>query len=130
MRLNHVQLSVRDVVASRRFYARHFGVARSVHDEPGFTILAPEGGGLLALHQGPPPDPLAPTGHFGFEVADADAVAAAHFPLPEAGLTVSAYVNPPGGFAFARVIDPDGHHVEVYAAPAPADRPTRGGAGA
>ncbi len=124
MRLNHVQISVRDVAASRRFYARHFGLDRAVHEEPGFAILATGAGGLLALHAGPAADPLAPTGHFGFEVADAEAVAGAHARFAAAGLTISAYVNPPGGFAFARVIDPDGHHVEVYARPASTGGPT------
>lgn len=127
MTLNHVQLSVRDVAVSRRFYAQHFGIDRVVQDEPGFAILAPEGGGLLALHQGAPADPLAPTGHFGFEVADAGAVAAAHARFQAAGLTVSAHVEDPGGFAYARVVDPDGHHVEVYAVPAPVGPIAHGG---
>ncbi len=119
MRLNHVQLHVSDIAESRRFYARHFGLARAVHEEPGFVILAAEDGGLLALHLGAPPDPSQPTGHFGFQVADATAVVAAHARFVAEGLAVSAREISEDGFAFARVVDPDGHHVEVYALPSP-----------
>lgn len=51
-----MQLSVRDVAASRRSYARHFGIGHAVHEEPGLAILAPDGGGLLGLHEGLSPD--------------------------------------------------------------------------
>jgi catechol 2,3-dioxygenase-like lactoylglutathione lyase family enzyme len=54
MILNHVQLVVRDVPASRAFYAEWFGLRDAVHDEPGFVILRDAAGGLLALHAGTP----------------------------------------------------------------------------
>lgn len=55
------------------------------------------------------------------------AVAAAHARFPAAGLTVGARAEAPGGFASARVVDPDGHHVEVHAVPAPVGPTAHGG---
>jgi catechol 2,3-dioxygenase-like lactoylglutathione lyase family enzyme len=119
MILNHVQLLVRDVAASRAFYAEWFGLGEAVHEEPDFVILRDAAGGLLALHAGRPAaaveDAFHHSFHLGFQVPTAEDVEAFHERARAAGLEELAFERA-GGFSFARVRDPDGHAVEVYVA--------------
>jgi catechol 2,3-dioxygenase-like lactoylglutathione lyase family enzyme len=115
MILNHAQLLVRDVAASRAFYAEWFELRDAVHDEPGFVILRDAAGGLLALRTGSPDAAAAGAFHIGFQVPTIDDVEAFRERARAAGLEELAFERA-GGFGFARVRDPDGHAVEVYAA--------------
>lgn len=115
MILNHAQLVVRDVAASRAFYGEWFGLVDAVHEEPGFVILRDPAGGLLALHAGTPARDPGDAFHIGFQVATLDEVLAFRERARAAGLEEVAF-DRAGGFGFARVRDPDGHAVEVYAA--------------
>jgi catechol 2,3-dioxygenase-like lactoylglutathione lyase family enzyme len=114
--LNHAQLVVADVAASRAFYARWFGLTEAVHDEAGFVMLRDSAGGLLALHEGTPEPRCADTVHLGFLVRSAEDVVAFRDRARAEGLREAAF-DRSGGFAYARVRDPDGHAVEVYALP-------------
>ena len=118
MILNHAHLVVRDVAASRAFYGEWFGLADAVHEEPDFVILRDPAGGLLALHAGTPardPGDDLHAFHIGFQVASLDEVLAFRERARAAGLEEVAF-DRGAGFGFARVRDPDGHAVEVYAA--------------
>ena len=116
MILNHVQLVVTDVGASRAFYSRWFGLTEAVHEEAGFVILREPAGGLLALHEGRPAPGGADSFHLGFQVPTSRDVLDFRDRARAHGL--EAALERPGGFAIARVRDPDGHAVEVYAMPA------------
>lgn len=118
MILNHAQLVVADVSASRDFYARWFGLTEAAHEEDGFVILRDSAGGLLALHEGRP-EPRGDEGfHLGFQVPTAGNVLAFRDNAQAVGLEEVAFEQQAGGFTFARVRDPDGHAVEVYSLPA------------
>jgi catechol 2,3-dioxygenase-like lactoylglutathione lyase family enzyme len=112
--LNHAQLVVADVAASRAFYARWFGLTEAAHEEEGFVILRDAAGGLLALHEGAPEPRCDDNVHLGFLVAGARDVLAFRARARAEGLQEAAF-DQAGSFAYARVRDPDGHAVEVYA---------------
>jgi catechol 2,3-dioxygenase-like lactoylglutathione lyase family enzyme len=112
--LNHAQLVVADVAASRMFYARWFGLTEAVHEEEGFVMLSDPAGGLLALHAGSPASAPGDGFHLGFRVESGDDVEAFRERARAAGLEEVAYERS-GGFGYARVRDPDGYAVEVYA---------------
>lgn len=114
MILNHAQLVVADVSVSRAFYAHWFGLTDAVHDEEGFVMLRDPAGGLLALHHGSPGQPVGDAFHLGFQVGTAEEVVAFRERGRAAGLEEVAFERS-GGFAYARVRDPDGYAVEVYA---------------
>jgi catechol 2,3-dioxygenase-like lactoylglutathione lyase family enzyme len=114
MILSHAQLTVADVATSRAFYARWFGLTEAVHREEGFVILRDDAGGLLALRAGTPATSPADAFHLGFRVDRAEEVDAFRERARAAGIEELAY-DRAGGFAFARVRDPDGYGVEVYA---------------
>ena len=117
MILNHAQLVVADVAASREFYGRWFGLTEAAHEEEGFVILRDPAGGLLALHEGHPEPGAGDSFHLGFQVPTAGDVLAFRDNTHAVGLEEVAFEQQAGGFAFARVRDPDGHAVEVYALP-------------
>ncbi len=74
--LNHAQLVVADLAASRAFYARWFGLTEAVHDEEGFVILRDPAGGLLALREGSPAPGTGDGFHLGFQVERGEDVVA------------------------------------------------------
>ena len=76
MALNHVSLTVRDRRRSAAFYAEHFGLTRTLHDDEARLILGSDDGSVLALVTGEPPD-LPDGNHFGFQLAEGAAVRAA-----------------------------------------------------
>lgn len=116
MILNHAQLVVADVAASRESYARWFGLTEAVHED-GFVILRDPAGGLLALHEGRPESRCGDSFHLGFQVPTVRDVADFRGRARAQGLQEAAFEQS-GGFAIARVRDPDGYAVEVYALPA------------
>ena len=114
LRLDHVALTVADPVRSRAFYARWFGVDEVVHRDGDLTIVRPPGGGLLAFQRGAPGAPAPARSHFGFHVVGVDDVLGFRARAHDGGLEEVAFQHA-GGFAYCRVLDPDGHAVEVYA---------------
>jgi catechol 2,3-dioxygenase-like lactoylglutathione lyase family enzyme len=113
VRLNHVALTVSDCERSAAFYAEHFGMTERVHDEGHFLLLASEDGSLLALSAGDPPTPLPRMNHFGFQLADADAVRAARERFRAAGAPETEWQED-GNFVRVQVADPDGYRVDVF----------------
>jgi catechol 2,3-dioxygenase-like lactoylglutathione lyase family enzyme len=112
-RLNHVNLTVADLARSTAFYREHFGLDRTVHDDPGFRIIGDESGSLLALREGAPAPAAAEAFHFGFELGDRDLVLAARERLREAGVPELEF-DDRDQWARVQVTDPDGYRVELF----------------
>jgi catechol 2,3-dioxygenase-like lactoylglutathione lyase family enzyme len=112
--LNHVALTVGDRERSARFYARHFGLTERIHDDQHLLIIRSGDGSLLSLREGPVPDGLPRTNHFGFELGDLDQVRAARTRLREAGIAETEWEDGQG-LARVQVADPDGYRVELFA---------------
>src|SRR5437867_10719464 len=105
MSLNHVALTVSDRVVSAAFYSEHFGLAERVHEDEHLLILRSPDGSLLALSEGPVPNGLPRTNHFGFELGDADEVRAARERLRKAGVSETEWQDD-HGFVRVQVADP------------------------
>jgi catechol 2,3-dioxygenase-like lactoylglutathione lyase family enzyme len=113
MALNHVSLTVRDRRRSAAFYAEHFGLTRTLHDDEARLIVGSVDGSVLALVTGEPPE-LPDGNHFGFQLADGAAVRAARGRFGAAGLEETDWQDD-GEFVRVQVADPDGYQVELYA---------------
>ncbi|MGI8594512.1 MAG: VOC family protein [Solirubrobacteraceae bacterium] len=113
MGLNHVALTVRDRARSAAFYAEHFAMTESVHDDDHLLILSSAEGGLLALGQGDPPADIGRV-HFGFQASGADDVHAARERMRAAGVQEAEWQDD-GNFVRVQVVDPDGYRVDLYA---------------
>ena len=111
--LNHVSLTVEDRERSAAFYAEHFGMTRTLHDDDHLLILGSDEGSVLALYAGPVPE-LPDRNHFGFQVADGSAVRAARERFRAAGVEETEWQDD-GRFVRVQVADPDGYRVEFYA---------------
>jgi len=115
MALNHVALTVSDRSRSADFYAEHFGLANRVHEDEHLLILASDDGSVLALSQGEPVAAELPrTNHFGFRLADGEAVRAVRERLAAAGVPETEWQDD-GRFVRVQVADPHGYRVEFYA---------------
>ena len=114
MPLNHVALTVSDRALSAAFYGQHFGLTQRVHDDEHLLILGSGDGSLLALSDGPVPDGLSPTNHFGFQLEDADEVRKARGRLRQGGVRETEWQDG-HGFVRVQVADPDGYRVELFA---------------
>jgi catechol 2,3-dioxygenase-like lactoylglutathione lyase family enzyme len=114
MPLNHVSLTVSDRERSAVFYAEHFGLTRRLHDDEHLFIVGSDDGSVLALAVGDVPRGLPATNHFGFQLADGDAVRAARERFRAAGVEETEWQDD-GRFVRVQVADPDGYRVDVYA---------------
>jgi catechol 2,3-dioxygenase-like lactoylglutathione lyase family enzyme len=114
MPLNHVSLTVSDRERSAVFYAEHFGLTRRLHDDEHLFIVGSDDGSVLALAVGDVPRGLPDTNHFGFQLADGDAVLAARERFRTAGVEETEWQDD-GRFVRVQVVDPDGYRVDVYA---------------
>jgi catechol 2,3-dioxygenase-like lactoylglutathione lyase family enzyme len=114
MPLNHVSLTVSDRERSAAFYAEHFGLTRRLHDDEHLFIVGSDDGSVLALAVGDVPRGLPGTNHFGFQLADGDAVRAARERFRAAGVEETEWQDD-GRFVRVQVADPDGYRVDVYA---------------
>lgn len=113
MPLNHVSLTVADPGRSAAFYGEHFGLTERIFEDGHLLILGSADGSELALSDAETVPPELPrTNHFGFRLADGDAVVAARERFRAAGLTEVEWQDDGN---WVRVLDPDGYRVEVYA---------------
>jgi catechol 2,3-dioxygenase-like lactoylglutathione lyase family enzyme len=114
--IDHVTLTVRDLVASRRFYRAALAPWRSreVELDDGSVAFGPKGSEDLVVRAGPTPsEPL----HLAFAAPDRSTVDAFHAAALEAGGRDN---GPPGlrpsyhvGYYAAYALDPDGNNVEA-----------------
>jgi catechol 2,3-dioxygenase-like lactoylglutathione lyase family enzyme len=114
MALNHVSLTVGDRERSAAFYAEHFGLNRTLHDDEHLLVLASDDGSVIALAGGDVPNPLPRTNHFGFQVPDGATVRAARERFRAAEVEEAEWQDD-GRFVRVQVFDPDGYRVELYA---------------
>lgn len=116
MQVRHLGLPVRDVRRSVTFYAARFGFdAEGATTYADGTVIVRNSHGFdLALHPDPHLDgPLHPFLHFGFCLADPDAVRSVRAELRAAGVEIVESWDEPRYVAL-KCADPDGHNVEVY----------------
>lgn len=115
MHLRHLGLPVRDYERSLRFYATYFDFDLStVQSYPDGTVIVRNADRFdLALH--PAAEAAASSGflHFGFAMADPDAVDALRTRLEHDGVPVVERDDEPDLVSF-KCLDPDGWRVEVY----------------
>jgi hypothetical protein len=112
--LNHAQLVVRDVAASRAFSASGSG-SRTPSTRSRASSSCATRPAACSRCAGTSAEVTGDAFHIGFQVATLDEVLAFGERARAAGLEEVAF-DRAGGFGFARVRDPDGHAVEVYAA--------------
>ena len=113
--VDHVTLTVRDLAASRSFYAAALAPwgSREVELDDGSIVLGPEGSEDLGLSAGEPSGPI----HLAFAAPDRQVVDAFHAAALEAGGRDN---GGPGlrpryhaGYYAAYVLDPDGNNIEA-----------------
>ncbi len=114
MPLNHVALTVSDRELSADFYGQDFGLSERVHDDEHLLILGSPDGSLVALSDGPVPNGLPRTNHFGFELKDPEEVRSVRERLRKAGVAETEWQDG-DGFVRVQVADPDGYRVELFA---------------
>lgn len=94
MQLNHLNIDVRDIERSRRFYEAYFGFDLALHPVGGEEQ---EWAGF----------------HFGFRLAEKRAVADLLRQMEGEGVTVVEREDEDGFLSF-KCLDPDGYRIEVY----------------
>jgi predicted enzyme related to lactoylglutathione lyase len=111
-KLYHINLNVRDIERSVRFYQQAFGLVENFREGPRMVFLSPSGGDdVITLHQ---TEPVGPQGvaHFGFQIEGGtldDAVAAV---VKAGGKLLGQGAHAPG-VPYAYVQDPDGYVIEL-----------------
>jgi catechol 2,3-dioxygenase-like lactoylglutathione lyase family enzyme len=115
MDLNHLNLRVRDAVACRDFYRRHFGFHPAFEAEGGFFLRNDEGF-LLALVPSVQHHALPDGFHIGFTQRDPDSVSKLHSVLSDHGVVVGPVedLRPDEEYVTFRCWDPDGTEIEVF----------------
>jgi len=115
VQLRHLGLPVRDHNRSLRFYATYFGFnPATAQSYPDGTVIVRNAERFdLALHPATEAAPSSTFLHFGFAMADAEAVRALRTRLERDGVPVVERDDEPALVSF-KCLDPDGWRVEVY----------------
>lgn len=113
MKLNHLDLQVQDVAATKAFFERYFGLqTQSNPSSPALVIMTDEEGFVLVLQRARAPHRYPEGFHLGFSVADVDSVHALHARALADGARVSdVLVNGRGTVIYLTA--PEGYYVEV-----------------
>lgn len=114
MRLDHLNLRVRDARACRAFYEEHLGFELAFEAEDGY-FLRNDHGFLLALVPAEDHRPLPDGVHIGFSMPP-DEVRDLHERFTAAGLRVTPVEDsrPGEDYITFRCWDPDGTEIELY----------------
>ncbi|GAC1544670.1 MAG: hypothetical protein NVS2B17_26070 [Candidatus Velthaea sp.] len=110
LRLTHLNLDARDLDASYRFYGEALGLP-VMRREAMLRVEHPSY--LLVINRGEPK--VGGTFHFGFRVAGAGDVDAWIERLRSYSTPILVEPAQTGSVYVARVSDPDGHAIEIYA---------------
>lgn len=115
MNVQHLGLPVRDSERSMRFYAEYFGFdpATATQYPDGTTIVRNAEDFDLALHPTTEATPPAGFLHFGFRLADREAVLRLQKQMEDDGVPIVERDDEPELVSF-KCLDPDGWRVEVY----------------
>lgn len=116
--LTHIHLVVRDLERSLRFYQGVFGMEERFRDGPRMVFLnTPGSPDLITLNEDPAEPQLAGVNggvaHFGFRLAESEALDAAIAEVEAAGGTLIRRGEHAPGAAFAYIQDPDGYVIEL-----------------
>lgn len=113
MNLNHLDLPVQDVSATRDFFERYFGLeVRSNPSSPALVIMTDASGFVLVLQRAHSPAAYPAGFHLGFLVDDVESVQALHARALAEGRPVSdVIVNGRGTMIYLTL--PEGYFVEV-----------------
>ncbi len=113
MKLNHLDLQVRDVRASVAYFERIFGLTLRSKASPALAVLADGYGFVLVLQRAAPGEDRYPEGfHLGFLLDDAESVRALHARAKADGAAVSdVIVNGRGTIVYFTA--PEGYRIEV-----------------
>jgi catechol 2,3-dioxygenase-like lactoylglutathione lyase family enzyme len=114
MRLNHIDIPVRDVAANVAFLERYFELRRQSHKaSPALTILSDGQGFVLVLQRREAPAEAYPDGfHIGFLLDSPDSVRALWQRARSDGAEVSDVIENGRG-TIIYFTAPDGYRVEV-----------------
>lgn len=115
--LTHLQMRVRDLDRSLRFYGDVFGMQEQYRDGPHLVFLRTPGArDTITLDGDPsPPEPAPSSGgiaHFGFRLKDPTRLDEAIAAVEAAGGRLIERGAHPSGRRFAYVADPDGYVIE------------------
>lgn len=110
LRMTHLNLDARDIDASSRFYGELLGLPAIRRDA---TLRIEHPSYLLVLNAGEPK--VGGTFHFGFRVAGANDVDAWIERLRSESVPIVVEPKHVGSVYVARVADPDGYEIEIYA---------------
>lgn len=115
MNLSHLGIPVTDERRSRRFYETYFGFDPNTAQryDDGTVIIRNADGFDLALHPSAEIGTMPAFLHFGFRLADPEAVRRLLAQLKADGVQIVAEDDEPEYVAF-KCLDPDGFAVETY----------------
>jgi catechol 2,3-dioxygenase-like lactoylglutathione lyase family enzyme len=118
--LTHIQLAVRDLDRSLRFYQRVFGLQEQFREGAHMVFLSTPGRDDLITLNADPKDARQAgvnggVNHFGFRLASAGDLDAAVKDVEAAGGTLIARGEHAPGAPFAYIRDPDGYVLELLA---------------
>jgi catechol 2,3-dioxygenase-like lactoylglutathione lyase family enzyme len=113
--LTHINLAVRDLERSPRFYTEVFGVKEYYRDDGSIQAQGPGPHDVIAFElDGAAAGKMAGISHFGFRLVDAkDIDAAVEGAVKAGGLCLRRGEFAPG-FPFAHIADPDGYEIEIW----------------
>ena len=113
--LTHINLAVRDLERSLRFYTQVFGVKEYYRDSESIQVLGPGPKDVIAFEKN---SRQAGKGggitHFGFRLVKPDDIDAVIAEVENAGGTLIRRGEFAPGFPFAYFNDPDGYEIEVW----------------
>ncbi len=113
MNINHLDLQVQDVAASRSFFEQYFGLqVQSSPSSPALVIMTCESGFVLVLQRAASAERYPEGFHLGFLVDDAECVRAMHARAVAENTPVSGViVNGRGTMIY--LSRPEGYFIEV-----------------
>ena len=115
--MNHINLNVRDIECSLKFYQQAFGLEVDAweHGRKMVFLHSPGVRDTITLCQAEKNDPVGGSGvsHFGFRLAEKGEMDAAIAQVEQAGGKLLSRGNHAPGVPYAYFEDPDGYVIEI-----------------
>lgn len=112
--LTHLNLEVRDVNASLRFYQEMFGVKEYFRDENSVQVTGPGPHDVIAFVRSDQAGIAGGISHFGFRLQQAADIEQAITTARAVGATIVKSGEFAPGFPYLYVLDPDGYEIEIW----------------